>query len=232
MPELPSGARTVVVEEDFGPATKILPTIADLGGTSRKIIYCDDDRIVHRNFGQDLIDASKKKPGCIIANCGGDLEFFGVKFASHSVPDRARRYNSWFDIPYKLRRFKQEIGKVTGAYNPAKPKRSWSVKMGYMDIMEGCGGVILEACHLDREVFNIPPEAWAVDDIWLSGMAALKGTLIYSNNGYIPTEFSEASETALVNSTFDGVNRSQANINCIHYLQRFHGVWTQTAESH
>ncbi|MCY4209114.1 MAG: hypothetical protein OXD29_14365 [Roseovarius sp.] len=227
MPELPDGARLVVVEEDLGPATKILPAIADLGGTSCKIIYCDDDRIVHRNFGQDLIDAAKNKPECIVANSGCDIELPGMKFEWHSAPNRVRRYNTHFDIPYRVRRLKQKINGILGNYDPAKPKHSWSIRNGYMDIMQGCGGVIIKADQLDREVFNIPTEVWTVDDIWLSGMAALKGTPIYSNNGYIPTEISGAADTALVNQSINGMNRLEANQNCIRYLQRKYGIWSQ-----
>ncbi|MGR3529078.1 MAG: glycosyltransferase family 2 protein, partial [Sulfitobacter sp.] len=47
MPDVPDGVRIAVVDEDLGPATKVLPTLLDHAGTQMPIIFGDDDRVVH-----------------------------------------------------------------------------------------------------------------------------------------------------------------------------------------
>lgn len=228
MPELPEGVTLVVLDHDYGPATKILPTLEAKRGSSEPLIYCDDDRIAHPNFVSDLLAGAQKKPGCILANSGWDLEKLGVQPKRQTGQVRAKRLKSIFDVPYRLRRLRQDIGGLFSAKSPLKPNRSRNFwRLGALDIMEGMGGVLLYSDSLDDDVFNVPAKVWTVDDIWLSGMAAKKGTIIWANNSIIPDEIAGAEVDALCNDTIEGLNRAQANLECVRVLQRNYGVWAE-----
>ncbi|WP_281709024.1 hypothetical protein [Phaeobacter italicus] len=228
MPELPEGATLVVLDHDYGPATKILPTLEAKRGSNEPLIYCDDDRIAHPNFVSDLLAGAQKKPGCILANSGWDLEKLGVQPKRETGQVRAKRLKSIFDVPYRLRRLRQDIGGLFSAKSPLKPNRSRNFwRLGALDIMEGMGGVLLYSDSLDDDVFNVPAKVWTVDDIWLSGMAAKKGTIIWANNSIIPDEIAGAEVDALCNDTIEGLNRAQANLECVRVLQRNYGVWAE-----
>ena len=228
MPELPEGATLVVLDHDYGPATKILPTLEAKRGSNEPLIYCDDDRIAHPNFVSDLLAGAQKKPGCILANSGWDLEKLGVQPKRETGQVRAKRLKSIFDVPYRLRRLRQDIGGLFSAKSPLKPNRSRNFwRLGALDIMEGMGGVLLYSDSLDDDVFNVPAKVWTVDDIWLSGMAAKKGTIIWANNSIIPDEIAGAEVDALCNDTIKGLNRAQANLECVRVLQRNYGVWAE-----
>lgn len=228
MPELPEGVTLVVLDHDYGPATKILPTLEAKRGSNEPLIYCDDDRIAHPNFVSDLLAGAQKKPGCILANSGWDLEKLGVQPKRETGQVRAKRLKSIFDVPYRLRRLRQDIGGLFSAKSPLKPNRSRNFwRLGALDIMEGMGGVLLYSDSLDDDVFNVPAKVWTVDDIWLSGMAAKKGTTIWANNSIIPDEIAGAEVDALCNDTIEGLNRAQANLECVRVLQRNYGVWAE-----
>lgn len=70
LPDVPDGVRIVRVEEDLGPATKVLPTLADLAGTQTPIIFCDDDRVVHKDWAANLLNASKSHKDMCVCNAG------------------------------------------------------------------------------------------------------------------------------------------------------------------
>lgn len=228
MPELPEGVTLVVPDQDLGPATKVLPTIEAFRGTSQPIIYCDDDRIVHPEFARNLMTAAAAHPDCIIANSGWDLELLGLSVQRPDGEVRAKRLKSLFDLPYRARRLKQDIRRMMGDKNPLKPQRTWNFwRPGFLDVMEGAGGVLLRANQLPDQTFDVPARVWTVDDIWLSGMAALGGVKIHSNNGFIPDEIRGAEVDALCNQTIEGLNRAEANLECVRVLQRDFGVWQE-----
>jgi len=229
MPELPDGVKLVVLDEDYGPATKILPTISAFRGTDRSIVYCDDDRLAHPNFVQNLIEASQVRPGYIIANSGWDVDILGVTPLRDDEEPRAKRLKSLFDLPYRARRLGQDVSKMFGRKSEYRPKRSWSFrKAGCLDVMEGAGGVLLKSDYLSDQVFDVPPRVWSVDDVWLSGMAVLKGTKIYANNGYIPYEVKGAETSALCNQTIESLSQWEANLECVRFLQKTYGIWPET----
>lgn len=227
LPEVPSGVRIAEFDSDFGPATKLLPTLMDLAGSDEPIIYCDDDRMTHKNWAQDLIDASRQAPDLCIANAGWDLTKLGVpiKRAPTSEP-RAVMLSSRWDMAYRMHRLRQKIQEIRQGKRLPKPFRTRNFRReGFIDIMEGCGGVLVKPRFFSDQVFDIPEKVWTVDDIWLSGMVAKNNVKILGHNGYLPNEIAGAEVDALCNSTIEGLNRQQANLECVRYLQSELGVW-------
>ncbi len=227
LPEVPDGVRIARTEEDYGPATKLLPALTELAGTDEPIIYCDDDRMTSVHWAQDLIDAARARPGMCIANSGWDLDNLGLS-VSREPQDTARAVyqTSRRDLPYRMRRIKQAFLKAQGKPAP-KPFRTRTFRReGLIDIMEGCGGVLVRPDFFPAQVFDVPDKLWTVDDIWLSGMVAQNNIRIRGHNGYLPNEISGAEDDALSNSTIEGLNRQQANLECAQYMQREFGIWS------
>ena len=50
LPEVPEGVTIARCAQDYGPATKLLPTLQAYAGQPVDILLCDDDRIHDRNW--------------------------------------------------------------------------------------------------------------------------------------------------------------------------------------
>ncbi|MEY8831386.1 hypothetical protein AB9K34_23695 [Sedimentitalea sp. XS_ASV28] len=227
LPEVPEGVRIARTEEDYGPATKLLPALTELAGTDEPIIYCDDDRTTSVHWAQDLIEAARVYPGLCIANSGWDLD--KLSFYLTREPDMSRRavmLRSRYDLPYRGRRLWQKVNELCQGRSLPKPYRTWNFRReGLIDVMEGCGGVLIRPRFFTEQVFSVPEKVWTVDDIWLSGMVAMNGIGIWGHNGLMPNEIPGAEDEALSNSTIEGLDRQQANRECVQYMQREFGIW-------
>jgi hypothetical protein len=87
-------------------------------------------------------------------------------------------------------------------------------------VAQGFAGVML-AADLAARIPAPPPEAWAVDDIWLSGHFAAMGLAVHPAPGARGLMTPLASPGALQDSTpRDAANRAAAAL-----VHRLHGVW-------
>ncbi|MEO9782613.1 MAG: glycosyltransferase family 2 protein [Sedimentitalea sp.] len=227
LPITPEGVKVVEVEHDLGPATKLLPALNDCRSMDEAIIYCDDDRTVSEKWARNLIDAAHKHPKHCIANSGWDIVNLGFapKYDAR-FSKRAIQLSSRWDLSYRAQRLEQKIHEFRLGQKLPKPYRTRNYRRtGYIDIMEGCGGVLVRPSFFSSDVFSVPEKLWMVDDIWLSGMAAHNGIPILANNGYMPRELANAMDDALCDSTIEGLNRQQANVECVRFMQREYGIW-------
>ena len=104
-------------------------------------------------------------------------------------------------------------------------RRVWK-RSGYVDIFEGCGGVLVRPEFFDDTAFDIPDLARSVDDVWLSGMLAAHGVPIWlDGNRYEPENTAAESFDPLVTSVIDGADRADSNRAAIQYLQKTYGIW-------
>jgi hypothetical protein len=229
LPEVPEGVRVRVTEADLGPATKVLPAAAAHRGTDARILYCDDDRIVHRSWARSFLTVAKRVPDCAVAISGWDIDFLGFPPRAGKPLPRARRKRSLFDLSYRWRRLEQKYLEVKlGRRLPKPDGADHLTRAGYVDIMEGCGGVLVRPAMFDAEAFDIPDKLWPVDDIWLSGMLARRGIRIWSmRRGPMPQEQDNVADP-LYRSVIEGLNRHQANCACVRHLQDRFGIWQDT----
>ena len=213
LPNVPEGVDVVLGDRDYGPATKVLPTIREHRNNPAKIIFCDDDRECHPDWAKTLVQKSIEKPNCAIANSGWDISNLDVKYDRDFSLPRAKRLNNKLDVTYRMRRIHQKITETVKGVKLPKPYRNKTYyKEGYLDILEGCGGVLVKLNFFTSDVFNVPEKVWSVDDIWLSGMLAYNGTKIWSNSiGYMPNEMHGAGEDALCNDVIEGLDRTESN---------------------
>jgi len=218
LPRVPNGVNLRIVDEDLGPATKVLPAAREYRGQDVHILFCDDDKLYDATWAQRFVDAAKNHPGCCICEEGGHLN------APHFANDGwqgERKPRAGFiekDVKYRLKR-----AMSFGRWKPSKANAS-----GYVDILEGWGGVLVRPEFFDEECYHIPDVLWTVDDVWLSGCLERRGIPIWLN-----TERKVRSSGHNVNLRGDslaklvheGHGRVEANRACIEYFRNTHEIW-------
>ena len=219
LPRLPKGVTLRVVDKDLGPATKVLPACREYRGQDVNILFCDDDRIYDREWAQRFVDASKERPDCVVCERGNYL----------SHPDYINNSN-WISCRYPqaepMRRgFRYRVQRILslGRWKSLK----W-LKSGYIDILEGWGGVMVKPDFFDDFAWQIPDILWTVDDVWLSGCLEMQGIPIWLNAKSKPVvnqTSNEVEHAALRNLVYKGHDRKAANKECIAYFRQSFGIW-------
>lgn len=229
MPEVPEGVTLRVSDEDYGPATKVLPAAQAYRGRDVDILFCDDDRICPRDWVKRFVEERAGHPDKAIANSGWHLEKLGMHYDLGKLQPRAVPLDSRLDLVYRARRVKQKFLEFTSGGKRFKPARQRNFRRaGHLDILEGCGGVLVRPDMFDDVAYDIPGKLWTVDDIWLSGMLARRGIGIWASpRGLMPDEQQTTNE-ALSTSVIEGVGRDEANRSCAIYLRDRFGIWQQS----
>ena len=232
VPDVPDGVTIEVIDEDLGPATKVLPCVRKYRGTDTRIVYVDDDRIYWRCLLESLLEAAKSRPHECIAAKGADVKFFFKEATGRR--SRFPRANAGMggirnllgNLPYWIVR---EIAFTRQKGSPWMVSRHES---GYADIAQGFMGVLVRPEFFDDEAFDIPPILWAVDDFWLSGCLARKDIPIWvervvsrRKRDKRKTEATGGVVAPLLSAVIEGHNRAAANRACIRYFREKHGIW-------
>lgn len=220
IPDLPKEVRIVHVEDDFGPATKLLPALDKWRGQDVDILICDDDRIQDPGWIARFAKTRIARPHDIICERGWNIEErFGIKQLQLLTPRAKHSNNGGRSISYRLKRA-LSLGLL-------HPKRSVFESSGYIDIFEGFLGALIPPEALPQQAWDIPDILWTVDDVWLSGMAKLNGIGIWAHN--FPRPVSSNGKWDKVDSLTDwiedGVDRQNADRICVEYMRKNHKVW-------
>jgi hypothetical protein len=97
---------------------------------------------------------------------------------------------------------------------------------GYGDIFFGAAGVVVRPEFFDDLAYDIPAEAWAVDDVWLSANLARRGIAIYCPwMAALPVSSEMASQDALLDAEFLGKKRQELNRAAAQVCQQKFGIW-------
>ena len=218
LPNLPQGVNLRLVEEDIGPATKILPAASEYRGTDTVIISCDDDRAYDRNWAQLLIDASRLRPEHAICTRGFMINGGGQGTGEWASNRNPKFKNFKKDFYYRLRR----------TLSFGLWKRFGLEFEGHADILEGYGGFIVRPEFFDDADSNIPDILWTVDDVWLSGCLERRGIAIwriaepFPSTSTLERGFAAGALNLLV---YKGHGRDSANQLCIDYFKETYGIW-------
>lgn len=228
LPEVPAGVTIYRPASDMGPATKVLPTIADLAAEPETpVLLCDDDRIYPPDWAADFLDLHKSYPDKAICISGFNLPKLGVApgYAPYYMPRAVFRRKAW-DWDYRWKRLRQQWAARTLLAQRNKPPRRLVEKAGHVDIFEGVGGVLVQPRFFDERVYDIPAEALRVDDVWLSANLARNGISIWSpEDRFMPEVTLADQQDALFRASFDGKGRAELNLAAVRFAQREFGIW-------
>ncbi len=205
--DFPNGCDIIYCDEDYGPATKILPAIQKYKNQNVTLIYCDDDRLYDEDWIKRLVYMSEQYPNSCISENGFSLAWLFFKL-----------WQKQLRIRYKLLRILS-----LGIWNPKR--KMPSENEGFYDIAEGFGGVLIKPHFFPSEVFDIPDILWTVDDIWLSGMMEKNGINIRKSRLQKSTAIDIQNSDPLHAYVYKNHNRFDANMLCIKYFIDKYGIW-------
>lgn len=216
LPRVPEGINLRLIDEDLGPATKVLPAADEYRDQDVYILFCDDDKLYDPKWAQRFLDAALHKPECCICEEGGQLsapQYANDGWQGAREP-RAGFINKGFS--YRLKR-----AASLGTWKPSKAKAA-----GYVDILEGWGGVLVKPEFFDSACFDIPDVLWTVDDVWLSGCLERRGIPIWLNTENKIRSIGRKREIAALNNfVYNGYDRIDANRACIEFFRENHRIW-------
>lgn len=95
------------------------------------------------------------------------------------------------------------------------------------DVAQGFAGLTVTAAMFDDAPFAIPPEAWAVDDLWISGQLARRGVPIRP----APEARARVTPRGTLPGALQHDGRAEANAACADWLHRAYGIWPPRAEA-
>ena len=220
LPNCPRGVMICRSDEDYGPATKILPACRDLKFSSAQILFCDDDCICPEGWAQRLFKIQRSRSNQAVAVYVRSAE----GYVSNKVPVKFRP-RAWqlpisLDLPY---RFSRLLFKTIGSNTL---NRRPFIIPGYGDIFFGAAGVVVRSDFYDDLAYDIPRDAWPVDDVWLSANLARRGTLIYCPlMCALPQSTKTSSKDALLDAEFYGMKRQELNRAAAQICQKKFGIW-------
>ncbi|MCY4006819.1 MAG: hypothetical protein OXE84_08375 [Rhodobacteraceae bacterium] len=217
LPDIPDGVTVEVINDDLGPATKLLPCVKKYRGSDVRIVYCDDDRIYWKSWLRNIVAIGDERPGECIAYCGYDVP------SQNNKPNAFRRrgtgvQNLHKNLPFWIAR---DLVRLVCWLKGEEDQPKCSMRgpfCGYVDIVEGCNGVLVSSEMFDCKVFDIPPILWAVDDVWISGHLERRCIKRWSLSLFILHRNVHEHSHALLNVAIDGVNRHDANQLCFDHL--------------
>ena len=226
LPDVPEGVEIRRTEDDLGPATKVLCAAREFQGQDCGIIFCDDDRYYPPDMVTRFTRLSAAHPDCAIALVGRQAETIGESTGQRDKHPRAVRRWRVTDVDFQLRFLWSQIRAGRNWRKVAAPHRRVYKRSGYVDVFEGCGGVLVRPEFFDDMAYDIPPVLWTVDDVWLSGMIARRGVGIWLEANLMdPPETEADTHAPLAFSVIEGADRGVANRMAVKYMQDHFGIW-------
>ena len=223
LPDVPKGVRIIQVDEDLGPASKVLFAARDLTSEDCDIFYCDDDHIYARDWVSRMIRQRKGRLDHCVATINDVVRHDNGIIPPPRQPLAVKRQKARaYDLELRARRM---LARLSGRRR-VKPFFKRIAKGGYGSVACGVGGVLVRPDFFDDQFYDIPPVLWAVDDFWLSGHFERKGIPIWVASHFRwPGELPAGRVDALYHTVIDGVDRAEANAACVRYMQDTYGIW-------
>jgi len=209
----------VVVGEDFGPATKLLPALHRWRGESVNLIICDDDRVQDKNWISRLVAVKRQRPNDIVCERGWFLHERSLVLQPVTPAPMAQH------APRGGRTWRYRLARVLsgGALHP--PRRIYR-SGGYVDVFEGFLGVILKPQDLPADAEPLPTWAYYHDDLWFSGLARVHGKGIWAHDLPRPV-FSDQRADKVFALKDDSSFETRANLerDGVAWFQQKHQIW-------
>jgi hypothetical protein len=233
LPKVPEGVEIRLVDEDYGPATKLLPALKEFAGQDIDILFCDDDQIYRPYIAERLLKARAKRPNDMIAISPMADYLPPEGQAKRKAFARPKVLRLWrvTHVPFHIHRhWRRFVSWVTGRPYE-EPARRLMMRSGYADGCEGWMGILVRPDFFPDEVYDIPDFAWPVDDVWFSGHATRMGHRPWIIGGFFEPILSPVykddhiNETALHQQVFNDAGRDESNIATVRYFQETYGLW-------
>jgi hypothetical protein len=217
LPNLGSKINVVRCEEDWGPATKVLPTAMDHKNEDIQILFCDDDGLHPRNWARNLFECQSARPRMAVATWGRCID---------EIPDIQLKPDKTYAKPQRIEtdiwyRFERLLYKGFGYQPLYRPVKS----AGFAQLLLGVGGVVVRPDFFSESSLDIPDDAFLVDDIWLSAQLAFNHVDIYCPRRF-PVPFPGDGEK--IEALFDmstGGGRRKLNYNALIWCRENLNVW-------
>ncbi len=227
LPEVPAGVEIRRIDQDWGPATKVLAAAREFRGQDVDILFCDDDRWYPPGWAQRFVDLKARHPGCVTAHLGMEAHWVEPGGEARDLQPRGVRRWRITDVEFQLRHLWQDLRFWRSDAPRPRLTRRILKRSGYMDIFEGCAGVLVRPEYFDETAYDIPPVLWSVDDVWLSGMVGRMGVPIWVEGNIREPEDTEAEHQAPLHSfSTEGAGRDEANRQAVRYMRETFGIWT------
>ncbi|TKZ20546.1 glycosyltransferase family 2 protein [Shimia litoralis] len=231
LPKVPDGVEIRVLDQDYGPATKVLPAAKEFAGTDTEIFFGDDDQIYPPHLIERLLASRAKHPQACLAVCGA--QFPPVPGTVRTYEEHPRWLRKWrvLDVPFQLRMFGVWLGaRLTGRHFIEPPRRS-TLRPGYADGFQGYLGVLVRPEFFPQESYDIPEFAFPVDDVWLSGQLTRAGHPTWVVGGWGEPNLESRvtdygfDQNALFLNQFDGKGRGELDAAVVRYFRETYGIW-------
>ncbi|PSL22346.1 glycosyltransferase family A protein [Shimia abyssi] len=232
LPDVPEGVEVKIVDEDYGPATKLLPALKEYWGQDKEILFLDDDQVYKPFLAERFFRAREKHPDACISTSGMD-DYDTPDNAPRAFYPRPRSLRNWriTDVGFQIKMLWRDVKSIFADKAIPEPTRRLVLRPGYADGFEGFGGVLVRPTFFAEEVFDIPEFAKPVDDVWLSGHAMRKGHPAWIIGGYLEPVLeaqmleTHKNENALHRSVFNNKDRDVSNSEVVRYFQEKYQIW-------
>lgn len=92
-------------------------------------------------------------------------------------------------------------------------------------IAQGFAGLLLDTRRLGPDILKPPPEAFGVDDIWISAHLALQRVPVLAAPSARACVTPRSAAAPLQNQRVNGRSRAEANITCLDHVTEHYGLW-------
>lgn len=217
VPDWLSGLRSVTLAPclvDYGPASKLLPALAD-ATPAQRLLVVDDDRIYHRDLVESMAARSDAHPDAAVAASGWD--------APADLTDRPTTLAATL------------LGRAPA---PIKCTRVHGARD--VDVMQGLAGYIVKPSFFDLAAIadyeSAPDAAFFVDDVWISAHCRARKIVVGGSRTNFPSlvdaRFFKRSSVALVNRGGGDLERRNNTIMLRHFADRWRGRARQTRKTY
>ena len=207
--QIPRDFDILICDEDYGPATKVLPAAKKYRDEDITLIYCDDDRDYDPNMIKRLVDGFDKDLRIASAN--------EVVKVSRAV----------FKEQYERRKNTYRMLRAL-SFGLWDPKNRGS--LSEYSIAAGMGGVAIKPNWIPDEAFEIPNVFRPVDDVWLSGHLTANKVQIKRSGTHRSGERKVNQQDVtqinpLTTYEHEGMDRAMADAACVRYFQQNKNIW-------
>ena len=206
-------------EKDYGPATKVIPTLFLYKYyPEQKILYIDDDMIYPSNFVKHFYDASLEHPNDVVCYSGYNIDDYNKNFVQLGPVMILLLIISiiFLFLTTSFLIFKNHWKIIIALYTILFVVLYWffSSKKREVNIVEGWSGVLVNPSHFNFQTLldfeKYPKELFYDDDVYLSGHLTENGIKKYEIKFFgvpLPTFHKNFFKTLSFTSNSDGENK-------------------------